>query len=175
MRTINNLSSSDIKTYNSNIEVSTSEGCISLYYDQFRDENDHPMHEFDAREVLYSEGFEGQAQDEIITCMYIHEWIISDDRVWMYRVNTYEAYRMDEQGVRWMPHSPSDTQYYKHEVEECMDIKLPKGFIFSHEDETFWKGNVNYELVNENDGSVSLVSADGIVSWFDKDGRTFRK
>ena len=175
MKTINTLSSSDIKTYNSNFEIFTSEGCISLYYDQFRDEDYHPIHEHDAREVLASKGFEGDAQDEIITRMHIHGWIISDDCVWMYKVNTYEAYRMDEQGVRWMTHAPSDTLYYKCEIEECMDIPLPEGFRFDEEDETFWKGNVNYELVNENDGSVSLVSAEGIVSWFDKAGHLLCK
>lgn len=46
----------------------------------------------------------------------------------VYKINQYEAYRADEQGVRYSINAPgNDTEYYKSEV-ETFDIELPDGF-----------------------------------------------
>lgn len=84
----------------------------------------------------------------------------------MYKVNTIQAYRADEQGVRWMTHAPKDTEHYKHVVLDITSVHLPKGFEYDEDMEQFTKDGEQYELVNENDGAVSLVSASGIIHWF---------
>lgn len=46
----------------------------------------------------------------------------------LYKINQYEVYRMDEQGVYFDINEPcSDTCYYKSEV-ECIEVELPEGF-----------------------------------------------
>lgn len=98
--------------------------------------------------------------------MYLYEWIIADDEVMMYKVHTYQAYRADECGTKWMTSEPADTVYYKSETLERAAKHLPEGFEFDPDTETFSKCGVEYKLVNETDGSVSLVSAEGIIKWF---------
>lgn len=167
MKKITNLSLSDYKVYQSNIEVFADECSFSIQYDKFRDENDLPVRESVAREILDEEyDVTGDAADVIVSALYTKEWIISDDEVYLFKVNFIQAYRADEQGIRWMTHCPHDTVDYKHEIEETVVKHLPKGFTYNDEDETFWKNGVRYTFVNENDGSVSLVSADGIIEWF---------
>ena len=44
----------------------------------------------------------------------------------VYKINQYEAYRADGQGVRYSINAPgNDTEYYKSEV-ETFDIELPR-------------------------------------------------
>lgn len=84
----------------------------------------------------------------------------------MFKVNMSKAYMASECGTRWMTSVPSNDVYYYSETLEERDIELPEGFEYNAESHTFWKGDTNYELVNENDGSVLLVSVNDIVEWF---------
>lgn len=46
----------------------------------------------------------------------------------IYRINQYQAYRADEQGVHFSLEAPGrDTPHYKSE-HEAIDIELPEGF-----------------------------------------------
>lgn len=158
-----------VKCYKSNMEVFSDEweGSLSLSYDEFWDDLCRPVHEWVAREILDDKyNIIGKAADKIIFEMFIYEWIINDDEVYLYLVNTYEAYLEDEKGKRWMLHCPCDTVEYKHEVEEYTTKHLPKGVFYDEDDESFYDGKDDYTLVNEADGSVSLVSAEKIIHWF---------
>lgn len=164
------LTSDDIKVYQSNIEISRPvelDTPSSISYEAFRDELDRPIHESDARDILAEQyDITEDAADMIVSALYTKEWIIADDEVYLYKVNTYQAYRADEQGIRWMTNSPSDTVDYKHEVLESTTKHLPKGYTYDEDADQFWHGRSHAQLVNENDGTVSLVSADGITTWF---------
>lgn len=138
-----------------------------IYENDFRDEEDLPVKESDARDILDElYGIIGPAADTLIDEMYTFEWIISDDEVYLYQVKTTDAYRMDEQGIRWMTHVPYDTRYYKYEMLDCKTEHLPAGFTFDAESENFFDGDLPAEMVNENDGSVSLVSSERNCKWF---------
>lgn len=80
----------------------------------------------------------------------VKKWEMSDTRT-VYQINIYEAYRMDEQGVRFMFHMPDNTIYYKHEVMGVKDFRFPS-----------WPDG---ELVTEDNNSFSFVSADGIKTY----------
>lgn len=80
----------------------------------------------------------------------IKKWKMSDTRT-VYQINIYEAYRMDEQGVRFMFHVPEDTTYYKHEVMGEKDYRFPA-----------WTDGV---LVTEGNNSFSFVSVNGIKDY----------
>ena len=80
----------------------------------------------------------------------IKKWNISDVYT-IYKVNTYEAYRMDETGIHYMSHEPIDTNYYKHEVLGFKDFRLPK-----------WNDG---ELVTEDKDTFSFVSINGIKTF----------
>lgn len=71
------LLATEIKTYPSNMEVFTQEGCVSLYRDDFsvytEDEED------DVREVLADKGFISQSIDKIIATMKLHEWFSEEE------------------------------------------------------------------------------------------------
>lgn len=71
------LLATKIKTYPSNMEVFTQEGCVSLNRDDFsvytEDEED------DVREVLADKGFISQSIDKIIATMKVHEWFSEEE------------------------------------------------------------------------------------------------
>ena len=69
----------------------------------------------------------------------------------VYKVNIYEAYRIDEVGIRFMFIAPVDTIHYKHEIIGVKEVRFPA-----------WKDG---ELVTENDHKFSFVSAEGIQTY----------
>lgn len=87
-------------------------------------------------------------------------------KIKLYKVNVYQAYRADEEGIRWFTYKPSDTEYYKHEILEEVEKELPEGITYDKEFMTFSDRGHDYQLVNENNGSVSLVSSERIIEWF---------
>lgn len=80
----------------------------------------------------------------------IRKWNMSDTKT-IYKVNIYEAYRMDETGVRYMFKKPNDTIYYKHEILGFKDFRFPK-----------WEDG---ELVTEDNETFSYVSTNGIKTF----------
>lgn len=84
-------------------------------------------------------------------------------KIKLYKVNTYQAYRADEEGIRWFTYKPSDTIDYKCEIVEEVEVELPKGVTY---DENFMRfddrGN-DCQLITENDGSALLVSSERII------------
>lgn len=80
----------------------------------------------------------------------INKWNISDTRT-VYKVNIYEAYRMDEEGIRYMFQKPKDTLYYKHEILGNKDFRFPD-----------WKDG---EIVTDDDCTFSYVSSEGIKTF----------
>ena len=87
-------------------------------------------------------------------------------KIKLYKVNVYQAYRADEEGIRWFTYKPSDTEYYKHEILEEVEKELPEGITYDKEFMTFRDRGHGGQLVNENNGSVSLVSSERIIEWF---------
>lgn len=87
-------------------------------------------------------------------------------KIKLYKVNVYQAYRADEEGVRWFPHKPSDTEYYKHEILDEIEKELPEGVTYDEKFMLFDDNGYDCQMVNENDGSVSLVSSERIIKWF---------
>lgn len=87
-------------------------------------------------------------------------------KIKLYKVNVYQAYRADEEGIRWFTYKPSDTEYYKHEILEEVEKELPEGITYDKEFMTFSDRGHGCQLVNENNGSVSLVSSERIIEWF---------
>ena len=163
---------SSVKPYKDNMEVSflnehhESDG-INITWDNFRDEEDRPVKEYLAREVLDERyNIIGAAADKVIDEMFTFEWIINDDDVYLYLIKTIEACQMGEKGTKWMTHVPSDTPYYKFEEVDRKTEQLPAGFTYDEVSEIFADGKHPAELVTENDGSVSLVSSERIVKWF---------
>lgn len=74
-----------IQTYRSNFEVfycdNNRTGFDSLTFDEFRNEEDKPMFECEARYILAEDyGYDKDSVDEIITHMHIYEWIESDPK-----------------------------------------------------------------------------------------------
>lgn len=162
---------SSIKTYPSNIDVFRVEGydSFTLYSDNYFGET---VHESEVREHLTdSYGLTQEDIDEIVSVLYTMEWILADDEVYIYKVHHYQTYRADEQGVRYEMDKPGpDTAYYKCEYEREKK-RLPEGFryeemYYKDGEGAFIKDGIRYVLVNENGGTVSLVSTEGIVKWF---------
>ena len=87
-------------------------------------------------------------------------------KIKLYKVNVYQAYRADEEGIRWFTYKPSDTEYYKHEILEEVEKELLEGITYDKEFMTFSDRGHDCQLVNENNGSVSLVSSERIIEWF---------
>ena len=87
----------------------------------------------------------------------------------LYLVNTYEAYRADEIGVKASIHEPIDTIDYKHEVIAEDEIILPIGFELcetSGHGQEFFHGDNPCEMVTEQTSYgyvTSLVSSEGIT------------
>lgn len=88
------------------------------------------------------------------------------NKIKLYKVNVYQAYRADEEGVRWFTYKPTDTVYYKYEILEEVEKRLPIGIYYDDEFMTFSDNGLDCQMVTENDGSVSLVSSDRIIDWF---------
>lgn len=87
-------------------------------------------------------------------------------KIKLFKVNVYQAYRADETGVRWLTHEPSDDINYKSEILEETEKELPSGITYDDKFEQFSDNGHDCTLVNENDGTVWLVSADRMVKWF---------
>ena len=110
---------------------------------------------------------------------YLMEYEVPEDKkimragVWflvnkikLYKVNVYQAYRADEVGVRWFTYKPTDTDSYKHEILEEVEKELPIGIFYDDESMTFSDNGHDCQMVSEKDGSISLVSSERIVNWF---------
>lgn len=54
-------------------------------------------------------------------------------KIKLYKVNVYQAYRADEEGIRWFTYKPSDTEHYKHEILDEVEKELPKGITYDEE------------------------------------------
>lgn len=87
-------------------------------------------------------------------------------KIKLYKVNFYQAYRADEEGVRWLTSVPTDDVYYKSEIIEETEKELPSGITYDEKFNQFCDNGQDCTLVNENDGTVWLVSADRMVKWF---------
>lgn len=67
----------------------------------------------------------------------------------LYKVNTTEAYRADEQGQRWTTEIPHDTIAYKHEVLDSLKVLVP--------------ANIGYfDVVTDTDGTILFANADHV-------------
>ena len=88
------------------------------------------------------------------------------NKIKLYKVNVYQAYRADEEGTRWFTYKPTDTDSYKHEILEEVEKELPTGIFYDDESMTFSDNGHDCQMVSEKDGSVSLVSSERIVNWF---------
>ena len=83
----------------------------------------------------------------------------------LYKVNVRQSYRLDEKGIRWFTSPPIDTMYYKHEIVEEIDAELPEGITYDNKSMTFSDKGHDCQMVNERDGSLSLVSSRRIIAW----------
>lgn len=81
----------------------------------------------------------------------------------LYKVNTYQAYRADEQGVRWFTYKPCDTIDYKCEIVDEVEVELPKGITYDEILMSFDDRGHDCQLITENDGSALLVSSERII------------
>lgn len=75
----------------------------------------------------------------------------------IYRVNTLEAYRADECGIRFSLNEPVDTIDYKHEYKK-IEIELPEGFRVVNYD-SGWSAIVYNEydvLIGEDSNGIYL-------------------
>lgn len=80
----------------------------------------------------------------------IMKWETSYTRT-IYKIYIYEAYRMDEEGIRFMTVIPNDTISYKHEILGVKEVRFPA-----------WKDG---EIVTEDDNTFSFVSSEGIRTY----------
>ena len=87
-------------------------------------------------------------------------------KIKLYKVNVYQAYRADEEGIRWFTYEPSDTEYYKHEILEVVEKDLPEGITYDDNSMEFCDNGHDCQMVNERNGSVTLVSSERIIDWF---------
>ena len=84
----------------------------------------------------------------------------------LFKVNVYQAYRADENGVRWFLYEPCDNVYYKCEILEEVEKELPKGITYDDFTMTFDDNGHDCQMVTDYDGYVYLVSSERIVKWF---------
>ena len=85
------------------------------------------------------------------------------NKIKLYKVNVYQAYRADEKGVMWFTYKPTDTDSYKHEILEEVEKELPTGIFYDDESMTFSDNGHDCQMVEENDGTVNLVSSERII------------
>lgn len=157
---------SEIKTYQNNFVIwsDETETPITIVDDDFVDDEFIPIKEHEAREILSDKfNITDDAADKVVQYLHMHEWIINDNEVHVWLVYTYEAFRADEKGKRWMTHRPQDTVDYKHSIEDSGVIKLPEGYEYDEDSMQFSHNGRDCELVTEDDGTLELVSADGIM------------
>lgn len=84
----------------------------------------------------------------------------------LYKVHFYQAYRADECETVWLAQIPENNEYYYSEVLETKEVELPEGVTYDQEFNSFSCYGKDCDLVTEGDGTVSLVSEDGIMNWF---------
>ena len=85
------------------------------------------------------------------------------NKIKLYKVNVYQAYRADEKGVMWFTYKPTDTESYKYEILEEIEKELPTGIIYDNKSMTFYDNGNDCQMVEENDGTVNLVSSERII------------
>lgn len=87
----------------------------------------------------------------------------------LYLINTYEAQMASETGINAVCDLPTDTQYYKHEVVEEVDVELPDGFSIEKTiggGKEIFQGKEDASLVTEYRSGkwvTSLVTSGGEV------------
>ena len=86
-------------------------------------------------------------------------------KIKLYKVRIYQAYRADEEGVRWFTYKPNDTSDYKHEIVDEVEVELPDGISYNEALMSFDDKGHDCQLVTEKDGSASLVSSERIIKW----------
>lgn len=81
------------------------------------------------------------------------------EKIRLYLVSCYQAYRADEVGKRWFINKPKDTLYYKHEIIDEAEFILPKGYEIceSFGDKVIYHYDMLCDLFTTNDGDVMLV------------------
>lgn len=87
-------------------------------------------------------------------------------KIKLFKVNVYQAYRADEEGMRWFTYIPSDDVYYKYQLIEEVEMELPKGITYDDETMTFDDNGHDCQMVYDYDGYVYLVSAERMIQWF---------
>lgn len=87
-------------------------------------------------------------------------------KIKLYKVNVYQAYRADEEGIRWFTYEPNDTEYYKYEIVEVVEKDLPEGITYDEDSREFCDNGHDCQMVNERNGSLVLVSSERIIDWF---------
>lgn len=87
-------------------------------------------------------------------------------KIKLFKANVYQAYRADEEGIRWFTYIPSDNVYYKCQLIEEVEKELPKGITYDDFTMTFDDNGHDCQMVTDYDGYVYLVSSERIVKWF---------
>ena len=87
-------------------------------------------------------------------------------KIKLFKANVYQAYRADEEGIRWFTYIPSDNVYYKCQLIEEVEKELPKGITYDDFTMTFDDNGHDCQMVTDYDGYVYFVSAERIVKWF---------
>lgn len=87
-------------------------------------------------------------------------------KIKLFKVNVYQAYRADEEGIRWFTYIPSDDVYYKYQLIEEVEKELPKGITYDDETMTFNDNGHDCQMVYDHDSYVYLVSAERMIQWF---------
>lgn len=102
----------------------------------------------------------GEEAKKMITLETSTEGVIT-----LYLNNIYQAYMASECGKIWTIEPISNDIYYKSEIIDEAEFLLPDGFKVKDflGDKYFYDGVREWKLVTENDLSVSLVSAEGII------------
>ena len=84
-------------------------------------------------------------------------------KIKLFKVNVYQAYRAEEEGVRWFSYKPTDTLYYKHEILDEEEKELPEGITYDEGSRIFSDNGNECQMITHNNGSVSLVSSERII------------
>ncbi len=87
-------------------------------------------------------------------------------KIKLFKVNVYQAYRADEEGIRWFTYIPSDDVYYKYQLIEEVEMELPKGITYDDKTMTFDDNGHDCQMVYDYDSYVYLVSAERMIQWF---------
>ena len=87
-------------------------------------------------------------------------------KIKLFKANVYQAYRADEEGIRWFTYIPSDNVYYKCQLIEEVEKELPKGITYDDFTMTFDDNGHDCQMVTDYDGYVYLVSSERLIKWF---------